>query len=160
MNQLANYTLPFAFLLLGLSSGFSQDNRQRKPNIVVIVADDLGYDETGMMGNREIPTPGIDALAKDGVRCTSGYVTAAYCSSSRAGFMTGRYQSRFGYDINPTGKRNLLPQAGLPTTETTFAKRLAMDANYKTALVGKWHLGTVPKTPGQSRLWVVLRIFA
>ncbi len=113
---------------------------KQPPNIVVIVADDLGFGETGMMGNREIPTPGIDALAADGLRCLAGYVTAAYCSPSRAGMITGRYQSRFGYDMNPTGARNLLPQAGLPEGETTFIKRLA-DSGYHTGLVGKWHLG-------------------
>ncbi|WP_419189860.1 sulfatase-like hydrolase/transferase [Stieleria marina] len=114
-----------------------------RPNIVVIIADDLGYGETGMMGNQEIPTPGIDQLAKDGLRCLSGYVTAAYCSPSRAGLMTGRIQSRFGYDMNPTGQRNLLPIAGLPLSETTFVQRLS-DAGYHTGLVGKWHLGSTP----------------
>jgi arylsulfatase B len=111
-----------------------------RPNIIVIIADDLGYGETGMMGNREIPTPHIDALAADGVRCTSGYVTASFCSPSRAGLMTGRYQARFGYDMNPTGPRNLLPEAGLPESETTFVQKLS-DAGYATGLVGKWHLG-------------------
>ncbi len=121
----------------------------RGANIVVIIADDLGYGETGMMGNSEIPTPHIDSLAKDGTRCLAGYVTSSYCSPSRAGFMTGRYQSRFGYDINPTGKRNLLPNAGLPSSEKTFVQRLAA-ANYQTGLVGKWHLGgTKAKHPLQ-----------
>ncbi|QEG01130.1 Arylsulfatase [Stieleria maiorica] len=118
-----------------------------RPNLVVIVADDLGYGETGMMGNREIPTPHIDALADEGIRCTNGYVTSSYCSPSRAGIMTGRYQSRFGYDINPTGKRNLIPGMGLPETETTFVKKLGA-AGYRTGLVGKWHLGaTEPLHP-------------
>ncbi len=119
----------------------------RRPNVVVIIADDLGYGETGMMGNREIPTPAIDELAANGVRCTAGYVTSSYCSGSRAGLMTGRYQSRFGYEMNPTGKRNLYPEAGLPESETTFVSRLS-EAGYATSLVGKWHLGTVePKHP-------------
>ncbi|WP_182866189.1 sulfatase-like hydrolase/transferase [Rhodopirellula sp. JC639] len=118
-----------------------------RPNLVVIVADDLGYGETGMMGNRQIPTPHIDALADDGIRCTSGYVTSSYCSPSRAGIMTGRYQSRFGYDVNPTGKRNLIPGMGLPLSETTFVKKLGA-AGYRTGLVGKWHLGaTEPLHP-------------
>lgn len=111
-----------------------------RANVVIIIADDLGYGETGMMGNHEIPTPNIDRLAADGVRCTAGYVTASYCSPSRAGIITGRYQSRFGYDINPTGERNLLPEAGLPDGETTFVARMA-EAGYTTGLVGKWHLG-------------------
>ncbi|MEO1526008.1 MAG: sulfatase-like hydrolase/transferase [Planctomycetota bacterium] len=113
-------------------------------NVVVIVADDLGYGETGMMGNQEIPTPRIDALAASGIRCTSGYVTASYCSPSRAALVTGRYQGRFGYDANPTGKKNLLPTSGLPETESTFVQTLR-DAGYRTGLVGKWHLGGVPE---------------
>ena len=128
------------FVALLASSLVAAEDR---PNVIVIVADDLGYGETGMMGNREIPTPNIDALAARGVRCTSGYVTASYCSPSRAGILTGRYQSRFGYDANPTGKRNLLPTSGLPDSEQTFVQTLR-DAGYHTGLVGKWHLGGVP----------------
>ena len=136
---------PFVFAtslsLLGLSqAAVATEPVSHRPNIVVIVADDLGYGETGMMGNREIPTPNIDALADNGVRCTNGYVTSSYCSPSRAGLLTGQYQSRFGYDLNPTGKRNLLPGAGLPLGEQTFVSRLS-DVGYRTGLVGKWHLG-------------------
>ncbi len=134
-----------ALIVVGLSTsvcGDSPNADQHRPNVVVIIADDLGYGETGMMGNREIPTPHIDALAKDGTRCLAGYVTSSYCSPSRAGFFTARYQSRFGYDINPTGKRNLLPEAGLPESETTFVQKLAQ-AKYRTGLIGKWHLGAV-----------------
>ncbi|TWU67707.1 Arylsulfatase [Crateriforma conspicua] len=118
--------------------------RGERPNFVILIADDLGYGETGMMGRDDVPTPAIDALAADGVRCTSAYVTSSYCAPSRAGFMTGRYQSRFGADDNPTGKRNLSPEAGIPESETTFIKRLD-DAGYRTALVGKWHCGTAPQ---------------
>ncbi|WP_430454698.1 sulfatase-like hydrolase/transferase [Rhodopirellula europaea] len=114
-----------------------------QPNLVVIIADDLGYGETGMMGNAEIPTPAIDALARSGVRCTSGYVTSSYCSPSRAGFLSGRYQSRFGYDLNPTGERNNHPNAGLPPQQKTFVEHL-QSAGYHTSLIGKWHLGTRP----------------
>jgi arylsulfatase A-like enzyme len=121
----------------------SVGDAKSRANIVVIIADDLGYGETGMMGNAEIPTPNIDSLAADGIRCTAGYVTAPYCSPSRAGIMTGRFQYPFGYDINPTGKRNLLAEAGLPENETTFVQRMA-DAKYATGLVGKWHLGASP----------------
>lgn len=111
------------------------------PNIVVIIADDLGYGEIGITSGMSIPTPAIDALAASGVTCRSGYVTSSYCSPSRAGILTGRYQSRFGYDINPTGPRNLHPKAGVPVSEVMFVQRLA-DAGYATGLFGKWHLGT------------------
>ena len=76
------------------------------PNIVVLLADDLGYGELGCQGNPEIPTPHIDSLAADGVRFTQGYVTAAFCAASRAGLLTGRYQTRFGFEFNPIGARN------------------------------------------------------
>ena len=114
------------------------------PNIVLLVADDLGYGELGCQGNREIPTPNIDSIAQNGVRFTQGYVTAAYCSASRAGLMTGRYQTRFGYEFNPIGHHNDDPDAGLPPSERTLAEHLA-DSGYVTALIGKWHLGGHPK---------------
>ncbi|HJN11569.1 MAG TPA: sulfatase-like hydrolase/transferase [Pirellulaceae bacterium] len=111
-----------------------------RPNIVLLFADDLGYGELGCQGNPQIPTPHIDSIAKTGIRFTDGYVTAAYCSASRAGLMTGRYQTRFGYENNPTGHHNEDPRAGLPASEVTLAQHLH-DAGYTTALFGKWHLG-------------------
>src|SRR5271170_7348220 len=74
---------------------------ERKPNIVILLADDLGYADVGFHGCKDIPTPNIDSLAKNGVRCTSGYVSGPYCSPTRAGLMTGRYQTRFGHEFNP-----------------------------------------------------------
>jgi len=114
--------------------------RPELPNIILLMADDLGYGELGCQGNPEIPTPHIDSLAANGVRFTQGYVTAAFCSASRAGLMTGRYQTRFGHEFNPIGPRNEDPDAGLPTGEITIADYL-VDAGYVTSLVGKWHLG-------------------
>ncbi|HVK12670.1 MAG TPA: sulfatase [Gemmataceae bacterium] len=109
-----------------------------KPNVLVIVGDDMGYADLGVHGSKDIPTPHLDALAKSGVRFTSGYVTGPYCSPTRAGLLTGRYQTRFGHEFNPGGGAQ-----GLPVTETTMADRLKA-AGYRTALIGKWHLGNAP----------------
>jgi len=109
-----------------------------QPNVLVIIADDLGYADIGVHGGKEVPTPNIDALAASGVRCTSGYVTAPYCSPSRAGFLTGKAQTRFGHEFNPhVGDEAKL---GLPLDQRTIANVLH-DAGYATALVGKWHQG-------------------
>ena len=114
----------------------------KRPNVVLIVADDLGYGDVGAYGSETIATPHIDALAGAGVRLTDGHVSAAVCSPSRAGLMTGRYQSRFGYEYNPSFNFESGPEAGLglPVTETTLADVLRA-AGYATGLVGKWHLG-------------------
>ena len=113
-------------------------NATRKPNILFIVGDDMGYADVGFHGCKDIPTPHLDALAASGVRFTSGYVSGPYCSPTRAGLLTGRYQSRFGHEFNPAGGH------GLPLTETTIANRLKA-AGYATGLVGKWHLGGAPE---------------
>src|SRR5260370_42272360 len=76
-------------------------DKPTKPNILVIVADDLGYHDIGVHGGKDAPTPNIDALAAGGMRCTTGYVSAPYCSPSRAGLLTGRNQTRFGHEFKP-----------------------------------------------------------
>ncbi|MCA9065714.1 MAG: sulfatase-like hydrolase/transferase [Planctomycetaceae bacterium] len=113
---------------------------ERRPNIIILLADDLGYGETGCQGNTQIPTPAIDSIAAHGVRFTDAYVTAPFCSASRAGLLTGRWQARFGYEFNPIGAQNEDPAAGLPPSERTIADHLH-DAGYYTGLIGKWHLG-------------------
>lgn len=111
-----------------------------KPNIIVIMTDDMGYADVGFNGCTDIPTPNIDSIADHGVNLVNGYVTFAVCSPSRAGFITGRYQDRFGYTSNPTINPNN-PIAGLPTDEKTIAE-LLHPKGYKSAIIGKWHLGT------------------
>src|SRR2546423_12531421 len=74
-----------------------------KPNIIMIVGDDMGYADIGVHGCNDIPTPNIDKLAAAGTRCTNGYVSAPYCSPTRAGLLTGRYQTRVGHEVNPGG---------------------------------------------------------
>jgi arylsulfatase A-like enzyme len=116
-----------------------------KPNILLIVGDDMGYGDVGFHGCKDIPTPNLNALAASGVRFTSGYVSGPYCSPTRAGLLTGRYQTRFGHEFNPGGGSQ-----GLPTTETTIADRLKA-AGYVTGLTGKWHLGALPEMHPQKR---------
>ena len=140
-------TLLTTLLLTLLAALHAADVPHQRPNILFIVADDLGYGDLGCYGGTDIPTPHLDALAAGGVRFTSGYVTAPMCAASRAALLTGRYQTRFGFEFNPIGAKNEEPGIGLPLGEMTVADRLR-DAGYATALVGKWHLGgTAPFHP-------------
>ncbi len=145
-------TTILAILGMWLSAGAHATARQ--PNILILLADDLGYADVGFQGCTDIPTPHIDSLAKNGVRCTSGYVSGPYCSPTRAGLLTGRYQQRFGHEFNP-GPRgepggNSTDSIGLPLSEVTIADRLKA-VGYATGMVGKWHLGAAPKFHPQKR---------
>ncbi|MCX7743453.1 MAG: sulfatase-like hydrolase/transferase [Flavobacteriales bacterium] len=140
------------------------------PNIIFIVADDLGYYDLSVYGNTCIQTTNLDQLAYEGALFTGGYATAPICAPSRAGFLTGRYQQRFGFQFQPHQRypkskfewwwfKNLIntndlepapwghfppvhewQNFGLPTTEITLSEILK-SAGYATAWIGKWHLG-------------------
>ena len=101
------HTITFltAWLLMPLAALNAADAPRPggKPNVIFIVVDDLGSGELGCYGGKDIPTPQIDSLAASGVRFSSGYVTAPFCAASRAALMTGRYQTRFGFEFNPIG---------------------------------------------------------
>lgn len=138
--------LPFIALIIAGAFARASD----RPNVIFIIADDLGYGELGCFGGKDVPTPQIDSIARNGVRFTNGYVTAPFCAASRAALLTGRYQTRFGFEYNPIGAANADPSIGLPLTETTLPD-VMRNAGYATALIGKWHLGGAPKFHPQRR---------
>ena len=118
-------------------NGYSQS--AQKPNIIVILVDDMGYADVGFNGCKDIPTPNIDRIATNGVKFTNGYVTFSVCGPSRAGLLTGRYPQRFGYERNPQYRPND-PNMGLPKEEKTLAEALKQ-VGYTSGIVGKWHQG-------------------
>ena len=133
------FRLPFGFLFLTSLTlhGADAPKAINKPNIIVILADDMGYADAGFNGCKDIPTPHLDSIAKNGIRFSAGYVTAPQCAPSRAGLLMGMDQNRIGCENN-----NVTDIAGL-TEGTTFADRMRA-TGYHTGMVGKWHLGTKP----------------
>lgn len=125
-----------------LPSVFSQD----KPNIIVILADDMGWGDAGCYGGKMIPTPNIDRLAKEGVRCTNGYVTAPISGPSRYGIFTGAYQQRFGIQDN-TDAWAEIPGVleRIPASQKLLHETLK-EGGYRTAIFGKYNLPGYPKS--------------
>jgi len=121
------------------------------PNILLILADDLGYQDLGFQGSKRVKTPHLDQLAATGMRFTDAHVSASVCSPCRAGLVTGRYQQRFGHEANCPPRPN-----GMDVNERTIGQ--AMQAlGYRTALFGKWHLGDetehYPNRRGFDEFW-------
>lgn len=143
---MSDLRLTFIAILVTVSS-LASIAATTRPNIILILADDMGYGDLGVTGSNALRTPHLDALAQSGVFCTEGYVTSAVCSPSRAGLLTGRDPRRFGYEGNlnqgdahyPTRPELL----GLPPGELTLGNHLRA-IGYATALVGKWHQGIGP----------------
>jgi len=131
----------FALLLMAVCSCASLRGPQAlppRPNVLLILADDLGYADCGFTGSLDVLTPNIDTLAAAGVVFTDAHVSASVCAPSRAGLLTGRYQQEFGFECNLAG------DGGLLTPERTLARAL-QTSGYETIAIGKWHLGSAPE---------------
>ena len=119
---------------------FTASASAKQPNLLLIVADDMGYGDLSCYGSKQISTPHLDRLAKNGIWCTDGYVSGSVCAPSRAGLLTGRYGSRFGFEHNLNHAEHVKPEyAGIPLDEPLISNRLKA-LGYRTGMVGKWHL--------------------
>jgi arylsulfatase A-like enzyme len=130
--------------VLGILVAGSMAEAQRPLNVVIIMADDLGYGDLACYGHPSIRTPNLDRMAREGMRFTDFYACAAVCTPSRAGLLTGRYPIRSG--MTSSKRRVLFPNStgGLPADEVTIAEALKAHG-YATACIGKWHLGHRPQ---------------
>lgn len=146
------------------TTGQSSKSTARRPNVIVILADDMGHGDVSLYGNTLIETRHIDSIGRDGVKFTAGYCSAPLCSPSRAGLVTGRYQQRFGFEQQVSGgafpeRREMreedgslsplqgeaeILRRGVPTTEKMIGEVFKAQG-YRTGVIGKWHLGHGPQ---------------
>ena len=135
---LCNTALGTAALAAGGIGAYAQP-ASKPPNIVFILADDLGYADVACYGRRDFSTPNIDRIAARGVRFLQGYANSAVCSATRLALITGRYQYRLRLGLEEPLAGN--PEVGLPPEHPTLPS-LLKKAGYGTTLIGKWHLGS------------------
>ncbi|MCP5538925.1 MAG: sulfatase-like hydrolase/transferase [Akkermansiaceae bacterium] len=139
LRSLLRSSTRFAVLAVSLCSA-PHSSFSAQPNILLFLADDLGYADIGANGCQDIPTPNVDSIAKNGVRFTDAYATHPVCSPSRAGLMSGMYQHRFGFEHNSGPERYASPDFGMPREIPSLAEKLKA-AGYATGMFGKWHIG-------------------
>ena len=132
-----------AALLLALLLSAQASAQSARPNVVLIVTDDVGYGDIGSYGASDIRTPNIDSLAKSGVRLTDFYA-APQCTPTRAALISGRYQQRFRLETALTGPKSPAGETGLPASGHSLPQ-LLKNNGYATGLIGKWHLGYKPE---------------
>jgi len=135
-NQIA-LVIVISAIICSISSCSSKESNP--PNVLIILADDLGYGDLSCYGQQQYTTPNIDKLAMEGVRCTDFYVPTPYCAPSRATLLTGRFPLRHGLISNPTPDAGI-NDVGLQSEEVTLGE-IFQQQGYKTKLIGKWHLG-------------------
>ncbi|TMU57294.1 sulfatase-like hydrolase/transferase [Flagellimonas algicola] len=133
----------FVAQIIGFLTILPLTGQVEKPNIIVILTDDQGWADVGFNGATDIPTPNLDRLAAEGVIFSNGYVSHPYCSPSRAGLLTGRYQARFGHDCNMPYDTENDATIGTPLSEKMISEALK-EQGYRTGAIGKWHVGDHP----------------
>ena len=138
MMKLSQVLYASGLMMMGLPAVVSAQT-PTKPNVLIILADDAGYNDFGFMGCQDLETPNIDALSRQGVVFTNGHVASTVSSPSRACLITGRHGQRFGYECNLNSNSD-----GLPLSEQTLGDIFGGEG-YRTSVVGKWHLGYLPE---------------